>query len=82
MRRGGVLVVGAVLLTLEAVMDVTQYTNRPDWATEIKYHNGTVEQFKHCGRCLAVIPREVCEHCNGQATEAVKAERHKLEGGD
>lgn len=63
-------------------MDVTQYTNRPDWATEIKYHNGTVEQFKHCGRCLAIIPRDVCEHCDGTMEKARRDELTKLEGGE
>lgn len=62
-------------------MDMSQYTNRPDWTTVLKLHNGTLETLKHCGRCLAIIPCDVCEHCTGQATEAHKAELTKLEGG-
>lgn len=63
-------------------MDMTQYTNRPDWTTELKLHNGKVEHIKHCGRCLAIIPREVCEHCDGTMEKVRRDELTKLEGGE
>lgn len=63
-------------------MDMSAYTNRPDWTTEVKYYNGTTEVLKHCGRCLSIIPREVCEHCDGTLEKARQAELETLKGGD
>lgn len=57
-------------------MDTAQYVNRPDYTTAITYHNGYVETFRHCGRCLSIIPKKVCQHC---AVREEKAEQHKTQ---
>jgi hypothetical protein len=39
------------------------YINKPDYTTELRLHDRTVEVLKHCGRCLSIIPRKTCDHC-------------------
>jgi len=54
-------------------MTTATYRDRPDWTSTITYHTGYVETFKHCGRCMAIIPRKTCDHCEKDA--AKEAER-------
>lgn len=44
-------------------MNLSQYKDRPDYTTELRLHDGSVETIKHCGRCMSIIPRKTCEHC-------------------
>ncbi len=52
-------------------MNYDQYTNRPDWTSELRLHNGKVELIRHCGKCLSVIPGKTCKHCE-RHTQTVK----------
>lgn len=72
--------VGFILLEGGPTMDLSSYRNRPDWATEMRLHDGSVEVVKHCGTCLSVIPREHCIHCTDFDVEsqAERAEHKKF----
>lgn len=54
------------------------YRNRPDYATEMRLHDGSVETIKHCGRCMSIIWRKTCDHCTEHdAKEDVRKEKFK-----
>ena len=59
-------------------MDLSRYKDRPDYTTEMRLHDGSVEVIKHCGTCLSVIPREFCIHCTNLDAES-QAERGKYQ---
>lgn len=45
------------------MMNIASYRNRPDYTTVLRYHDGSTETLTHCGRCMSIIPRDVCIHC-------------------
>lgn len=53
-------------------MDMSVYTDRPDFTRELRLHDGTVEVIRHCGKCLSVIPREYCLHCTDLDTVSIE----------
>ena len=71
---------GFVLLTKGGAME--EYKNRPDYTTEMRLHDGTVEVITHCGRCMSVIWQDTCKHCDPQAVKAEQQARRELLGLD
>lgn len=65
-------------------MSMSSYRHRPDYTTETKYHDGSREVFRHCGRCLSIIPGRTCQHCTvkeEKADERLKMFIAKKKGG-
>lgn len=56
-------------------MTIQRYRHRPDYTTELRLHDGSVEVITHCGRCLSIIWRKTCVHCDGE--EATRQETLK-----
>jgi hypothetical protein len=62
-------------------VDIAHYRDRPDYTTTLHYWDGKSETFKHCGKCLSIIPGETCEHCSGEAVKMHQQELAELESG-